>query len=806
MSKFDPNSYGKEESTSSAFDPNSYTEAAVEQPVIEQAPETETTIMQDMSAVADSVLSGTKQSAVGAAVRGIAESATLGLNKHISSGINAGIEYAMGTDKSIGQLYNKYKTDYDLIRTQDRLQQSGANIAGQAVGILGPVGLANKAAKGAKVLQSSYRAAQIGKMALFDAGIDVASNVAKNITDVQDKNLNQIMDEAYSSFLFSGLGQSAVAVLGKTAKSIGDTSTMRYINNSLNSSTAKYKKGVQSYVEKATKGSTDPLAKEAALNKAIKVLNDNGLDKIDVISTPGQLKANFIDSIDATGQEISKRYSELDEIYGSTISMKPVNDKVTSYFSNVMITSKSPTRTAEAQKAFEMIRGEVYDSASNQAKQYGMTDLWELRKNLWGANSKQYLADRGITNKDDVKFIKNTIDDFFQSKRTSVLGSATQEVAENSSKIASLKQSADQMIEQQNLLKQQLQSLGKVNPDDANALAKAAKLDSDIASLQARIDTNTNEFQKAYEFAKADLENAAKGIAKKTTPRAQEIGKEVNDLNQKYQDLIEVKKGFIDNMDIPETDSGILLNVISNTYKNIKQPFGVFAAKSIGGTAGVTAKVLGKPVLGAMADTLESFSKTTLDNMVYKSSQSAARFFRNSESLGDDVFNNRLISQFVSTLNDDELSADEAGIKFDSLKAQQNLYLAPLKRTTEDVKKRIDDVMDFAKEINPELAGLIADSYAVDDYDTIAGYLDTLSKNKETAKFFEAGQGWDGKIYDPAERQMMSEQIRNNLSIPVLQREKLIIDFLDTGIVPDVNQFKRPEPKPLMARDKNKVR
>jgi hypothetical protein len=822
MSDFDPDAFLNDEvpvngELGGDFDPDSFLTEGQEETVeqIELQPGQidpniiqNQTVGQDIKAVADGLLGGEKSSSAGALVRGATESITFGLSRQLSAGINAAIDYTAGFsgDKSMGEIYNKYKTNYDIIRAQDRKDQAGANLAGQALGAVGPLGLANKVAQGTRFMQQGYKASQVGKLALFDAGIDVAANVSKNLTGVQDKNLDTILEESYTTFLFSGTAQSVVSLVGQTAKALGDSSTLRYINSSIGTSAKKYKQGVEKYVNNVTKNSTDPEVRKQALTKAVDILDSKGLNNLEVMATPGKLKENVVQAIDEVGQSISSKYRELDDIYGTAISMKSTDDKVVSYFGNVMTSSKSEVRKAEAQRALSMVRGEFFDNSTNQAKNYGMTDLWELRKNLWGTNSKQYLSDRGITNKEDIKFIKNTVDDLFQAKRTSMLKSANQEVVEAGSKIANLKNTTDDLIKEKDALTAQYVALGNIDPADANKAAKALKIESSISGLESRIKTNTNEYQKALEVAKADLESAAKGIASKTTPRAIELGDEINLANKEYQDLLEVKKGFIDNMDLPETDSGLLLNAVKSTYQNIKQPFGILTAKVIGGGAGVGAKVLGKPVLGSMANTLENIAGTTMDSMVYKATSKAAAFFRNSENLTNDVFNNRLVAKFAETMADGDLTADEAGIQLDSLVAQQRLYLAPLKRTTDDIIKRYPDIINYVKESDPSMLDIISNAYAEDDYETIAGAMDTMSKRPGIQKFFEAGQGWDGKLYDPAERQMAADNINTNINIPMLKRKELVNQVMTTGVVPDASQFGRKEPAPISPRNKGLVR
>lgn len=121
--------------------------------------------------------------------------------------------------------------------------------------------------------------------------------------------------------------------------------------------------------------------------------------------------------------------------------------------------------------------------------------------------------------------------------------------------------------------------------------------------------------------------------------------------------------------------------------------------------------------------------------------------------------------------------------------AEINLRTNPIPRTTDKAFIQYEDIKNFLKRDLPSQAQIFEEVVENGDSEEMARFLDSMSKTREGSKYFEAGVGFNGKVYSPEDKAMFETQLKS-ADIPAAQRMQMIKSLRGEGIIPDLQSVK----------------
>ena len=762
--------------------------------------------------------------------RSTAETTTFGASRPASAWMNAKIEKSLyGGDDS--ELYQKYLDSYDKTRLEDQANNPNYNTAGNIVGLVGTgTGVTRLAAKaglnvaGKTLAQAGsklgYIKAAVGPVltnAAIDGFIAGSQNEGKKSFGVLQEDKSSL-DAGVENFLFSfgaqGLVKSGVlagAALTSNAQAEFVKSTMKNLGGRARKATNEYMNYFKS------KGvSDDVIIKEA--NETIEAL---GLNKADVAGDSVTIRQNYRNLQQSVGREISDAYEYIDRSTGNApVDLSGAADSIKRILSPKV---GGATSVAENNsKALQEVYADIFES-DGTIKRRSLKGLWNLledandeSKSVWpsltGNDRNQVLgslrntlssyrkgffeaSERGSANigakalgiQSQISKLNADMSDLF-SKRRSVIDQAAAQFPDNPQAfdafIASEQQSLDVQIK---ALQAQINPLIKQGDD----LAKLAQ-DMDPVEILAK-----NQSKPKMQSADGSL-TLSEGI------NANEFFKVQRDLtknSQKYERIIQFGK-VIDQANVPETTEGLVGGFLKDLAA---RPFQTIATGVVFGQKAATGLAASRAAFSSVSRGMQQLSNETSDAATLRYANKMSRMFDNLVKSGDDTFLSRIGAQVMVDLQNQDISEEKLYSKLLAQESKVNMYLAPLPRTAQGAKDRIEEVINLAAETNPEIADVIANAIDMGDDDSLNSAMDSLSRQPELMRFFKAGRGWDGKLYDPAERQMEANSIKSDLLIPAIHKEQLVNRVMTTGEVPDRSQFQR-QPRTYQPVDKNKPR
>lgn len=132
--------------------------------------------------------------------------------------------------------------------------------------------------------------------------------------------------------------------------------------------------------------------------------------------------------------------------------------------------------------------------------------------------------------------------------------------------------------------------------------------------------------------------------------------------------------------------------------------------------------------------------------------------------------------------------------------SELNLKQAPLSRDNIDLKNRSDDVLQTMQSNAPELTDALRKAIEADDEEAMASTMEQLSKHPAAKGLIKDGQGWNGKVRDPADKAGMIKQI-NGMNVSLKQKLELKKNLNLQGTIPVLKQ-EEPYYINYKARDK----
>jgi hypothetical protein len=149
----------------------------------------------------------------------------------------------------------------------------------------------------------------------------------------------------------------------------------------------------------------------------------------------------------------------------------------------------------------------------------------------------------------------------------------------------------------------------------------------------------------------------------------------------------------------------------------------------------------------------------------------------------------------ASSISTDYLHKTVSGIA-----AEINLMASPVKRNSEDVQAKRSSILAAIERQDPQLANQLQE--ALDEGQPIGAIMDQISKQVE-GKFIEDGVGWDGMVYDPADKAQLEEEIRRS-ELPVAEEIRLL-EELKQNKIPQIQPME-PFTRSWSPRDRSKHR
>lgn len=128
-----------------------------------------------------------------------------------------------------------------------------------------------------------------------------------------------------------------------------------------------------------------------------------------------------------------------------------------------------------------------------------------------------------------------------------------------------------------------------------------------------------------------------------------------------------------------------------------------------------------------------------------------------------------------------------------------NLMGSPVQRSSDSVKQKRSSILAAVARQDKELANQLQE--ALDNDADVGAIMDQISKLPETQKFIEPGIGWDGMVYDPADKAQLEEEVRN-ANLPITQ-EIALLEELKQNKIPNIQPME-PFVRPWSPRDRSK--
>lgn len=130
-----------------------------------------------------------------------------------------------------------------------------------------------------------------------------------------------------------------------------------------------------------------------------------------------------------------------------------------------------------------------------------------------------------------------------------------------------------------------------------------------------------------------------------------------------------------------------------------------------------------------------------------------------------------------------------------------NLKQQPLPRSAKEIKMRHDDVRNFIKMKQPSSLADFDTVMETNDEGSIGAFMDQISKIPGADKLFEPGIGIDGVVHSPEDKQVLELQLKQS-DIPGAQRIQMLNALRSNGIVPNMDEVVKPQPKVHIPRAK----
>lgn len=695
----------------------------------------------------------------------------LPITNQVAAGLSAMADYATdpiadaiyGTSTPPSTFGEKYNRNLSMIRNQEQEDNERLGLAGTGLEIAGAVvGLG----KAAKLLNVTSKTAQgIVATGTLDAAYAAASYVdSQGYTgDVKEVMRNGMAFSMAAQVLAGPMARGAAGLgrkmLGKTDDALLAANVKRFAD--------------------VTSDNVEEFKRTMGDDALRKTMDDFKMTDPDMAANPVKFKEHVKQTLSDAGDELGAAYSGLDVITGGVpIDALNVLDKVNKRVLGTVNSSAAKKELADT--ILPQIDAMFKNSIDGT---YNVNNITALNETLLDLNQGNILSK--VTGKPKEAIFK-VLRDELKNARSKVVGQLDMGI-QNSKKL-------DDLLVQQKMLDDiSVAGQKQGTPMNAKAQAKLDVINSQIDELQKK-----GVKPKVSTDAETVLQNP---------DMLEGISKRLESANEKYARLAEFNKKIL-SQELPSTAEGYLVNALRNAF-SAKGVMGAIAGGSIGGPAGAVIGASGIGISRKAASRasrfLEGYAGTTKEASVRRGVQRLSSFLDKTAQYNTDPVFRGLSAIVAKNMGEQEgVSADQAWVNIEGAISKANLYTNPLERSKDSVVTNFDDVMAFASAEAPQLAASLAE--AMNNQEDVGPIMDALSKLPNTARYFKAGFGWDGKVYSEEDKQTIINEINAQLDVPSVKKNELIKSVKATGEIPDMNNIQRRQPMQYQQRDRSKLR
>ena len=152
-------------------------------------------------------------------------------------------------------------------------------------------------------------------------------------------------------------------------------------------------------------------------------------------------------------------------------------------------------------------------------------------------------------------------------------------------------------------------------------------------------------------------------------------------------------------------------------------------------------------------------------------------------------------------LNASQISTEEFKIAIHGENAKILLGENPIERTTMDVINKKTSILKAITQVDRDAATALTRALDEGDDETIGMIMEGVSKQPGMGTYFKGGIGFNGKVYNPEDKQQLVKELES-MSIDHVQRLKLKKDLINNNIVP-VGQAQPTPVKEFIKRKGN---
>jgi hypothetical protein len=304
---------------------------------------------------------------------------------------------------------------------------------------------------------------------------------------------------------------------------------------------------------------------------------------------------------------------------------------------------------------------------------------------------------------------------------------------------------------------------------------------------------NVHKASKQY----AQISGKLSGLMEDLVARA---GDKVNDPNLikqfkadklLYRDLRTATKALADTAENYKASEGV-----SGLMSNIVSLKGITTAAAVGATIGE------KTMIAPMAGMINALrSSRTMPATLGVASRKVADFL---EAASMSPQSQQMVRQLSAAAT---ISAVDFEKELTAQAAKADLLEQPLPRSVEAVIERSGPIRVLLNDIDPTVAADFEEILETGDEEQIAAYMNEIAALPEAQGLIEDGIGFNGKLYSPAEKEMMVNKVKSQRSLSRLDRLKIQKQIMEEGYIPSDEELEdRRQPKQWAPRDKNKLR
>jgi hypothetical protein len=258
-----------------------------------------------------------------------------------------------------------------------------------------------------------------------------------------------------------------------------------------------------------------------------------------------------------------------------------------------------------------------------------------------------------------------------------------------------------------------------------------------------------------------------------------------------YRDLIQVSEALEKTATNSNASKGV--GALMSDIVSLK---GITTAAAVGAT--ISEKTMIAPMAG-MINALRS--SKTMPSTLAVASRKVADFL---EAASMSPKAQQMVRQLSAAAT---ISAVDFEKELTAQAAKADLLEQPLPRSVEAVIERSGPIRVLLNDIDPTVAADFEEILETGDEEQIAAYMNEIAALPEAQGLIEDGIGFNGKLYSPAEKEMMVNKVKSQRSLSRLDRLKIQKQIMEEGYIPSDEELEdRRQPKQWAPRDKNKLR